>query len=118
MLFFACCSPCGCSSFVAPFFLGTFGPACYCYCSFVAPPMPAPCLIVDIFGLCFFGQYSLHPIFFASNFWSYNQQAKAKEGEFFLEMFFTFYLIIFKSFSLVSQIFIQCDAIYFCFDFS
>jgi hypothetical protein len=45
--------------------------------------MPAPCLIVDIFGLCFFGQYSLHPIFFASNFWSYNQQAKAKEGEFF-----------------------------------
>jgi ABC-type arginine transport system permease subunit len=46
---------------------------------------------------------------FASNLWSYNQQAKTKkqEGNFFL---FTFYLVIFEVFlflTLISQFFVQ-----------
>jgi hypothetical protein len=43
-LLFICCS----------LFLRYIWPSCYCYSSFVAPPMHAPCLVVDILGLCSF----------------------------------------------------------------
>jgi len=47
-----------------------------------------------------------------------SKQKLNNQGEFSLEIFLSFYLIIFKSFSLVFQIFVQCDIIYFCFGFA
>jgi len=59
------------------------------------------CLLLLLVCVSLIGTPS--PLFFSSSFWSYNQQAKAsKQGGFSLENFLTFYLIIFRSFSLVS----------------
>jgi hypothetical protein len=42
------------------------------------------------------------------------QKLATNQSEFFKENFLIFYLIIFRIFSLVSQIFVQNDIIYFC----